>query len=301
MACYSLGMCPVADYLALGDPGYPRLLREIADPPAGLHRLGPYGFERPQIAIVGSRRASLYGLRVARDLASELGRSGYCVVSGLARGIDTAAHEGALAGGGTTVAVLGTGLDVVYPPENGELRDRISRTGALLTEFPPGQAPDKWTFPRRNRIISGLAWAVVVVESDLDGGAMITARMAGEQGRPLFAVPGRIDQPTSAGCHELIREGATLLRRAEDILEELSYLPGLGRASASAPPRSAAPEPEGVEGRVWAPLKAGAALGPDELAAETGLPPEQVASALPGLEIKGLVARRLDGRYETTG
>jgi DNA processing protein len=288
------------DYLALGDPGYPRLLREISDPPAGLYRRGPYGFDRPGIAVVGSRRPTLYGLRVARALADDLARRGFCVISGLARGIDTAAHEGALAAGGPTVAVLGTGLDVVYPPENGDLHRRIGEAGAVLSEFPLGRPPDRRAFPRRNRIVSGLAVAVVVVESAPDGGAMITARMAGEQGRPLFAVPGRIDQPTSAGCHQLIRDGAALLTGAGDILEELSYLEGRLAPAAAAPAARGRriPALPADEARVLACFRGGEILGADALVAPTGLAAGPIAAALLGLELKGLLVRQLDGRYE---
>jgi len=215
------------DFATRADPGYPRLLREISDPPIGLYRRGPYMFERPGVAIVGSRRATLYGQSVAKRLGAELAERGFCVVSGLARGIDTAAHEGALSVGGTTAAVLGTGIDIIYPPENLDLYRRIAVKGAVLSEFPFGRPADRDSFPMRNRIVSGLSAAVVVVESDTHGGAMTTAKFAGEQGRILFAVPGRIDQSTSAGCNQLIRDGATLLTGVGDILQEIQYLGGL--------------------------------------------------------------------------
>ena len=192
-----------------------------------LHRKGGYLFEQPCIAVVGSRRTTLYGQSVAKKLGSDLARLGFCVVSGLARGIDTAAHEGALSVGGKTAAVLGCGIDIVYPPENLDLYRRIVETGAVLSEFPFGRKADKQTFPMRNRVVAGISEAVVVVESDVQGGAMITARFAGEQGRLIYAVPGRIDQPTSHGCHQLIRDGATLFTGIDDILNELNYLDGL--------------------------------------------------------------------------
>ncbi len=289
------------DYLALGDEGYPALLREIHDPPAGLYRRGPYGFDRPGVAVVGSRRATHYGLRIARDLGADLARRGLCGISGMARGIDTAAHEGALEAGGPTVAVLGTGLDVVYPPENDGLHRRIGQTGAVLSEFPFGRAPDRRSFPMRNRIVSGLSLAVVVVESAADGGAMITARLAGEQGRSLFAVPGRIDQPSSAGCHQLIRDGATLLTEAGDILEELAYLAGRLPPAPAAEPRRAAARTAALapdEARLWTCFRGGAIIGRDALSEPTGLPAARSAAGLLGLELKGFVARRLDGTYE---
>ena len=214
-------------FLTPADPGYPRLLREIHDPPVGLYRKGPYGFEHPCVAIVGTRRATLYGQAVAKRLGAELAGRGFCVVSGLARGIDTAAHEGALSAGGRTAAVLGTGIDIIYPPENLDLYRRIADRGAILSEFPFGRPADRDSFPMRSRILSGICEAVVVVESDLRGGAMAAAKFAGEQGRLLFAVPGRIDQSTSAGCNQLIRDGATLLTGVGDILQEMQYLGGL--------------------------------------------------------------------------
>jgi len=215
------------------DPGYPRLLREIHDPPVGLYRKGNYALDGPCVAIVGSRRATAYGQSVARRLGAELGQRGFCVVSGLARGVDTAAHEGALSAGGRTAAVLGTGIDVIHPPENLGLYRRIADTGAVLSEFPFGRSVDKDSFAMRSRVISGVCEAVVVVESDLWGGAMSTAKFAGEQGRLLFAVTGRIDLSTSAGPNQLIRDGATLLTRVEDVLQELQYLGGLRPAPAA--------------------------------------------------------------------
>jgi len=290
-----------ADFIALGDSGYPEALRQIPDPPLGIYRQGAYAFDRPGIAIVGTRRATLYGRTVARTLASECARSGFCVVSGLALGIDTAAHEGALAAGGRTVAVLGTGLDVAYPPENRELQRRIAESGAVLSESPFGRPPTRWSFPLRNRVVSGLSDGVVVVESGFDGGAMITARMACEQGRPVFAVPGRIDQPGSTGCHRLIRDGVTLLTGIDDILEELSYLGGRRPPPVAARPGGSVAERSGLngdEGSVLGAFRGGEILGTDGIGSLTGLPVPRVASALVMLELKGLVFRQLDGRYE---
>jgi DNA processing protein len=214
-------------FIGRGDAGYPSLLREIHDPPVGLYRRGAYGFGQPCVGVVGSRRATLYGQSVAKKLGAELAQRGFCVVSGLARGIDTAAHEGALSAGGRTVAVLGTGIDIIFPPENLGLYRRIAQEGAVLTESPFGRPADRDSFEKRSRIISGICEAVVVVESELRGGAMATARFAGEQGRLVFAVPGRIDQSSSSGCNQLIRDGATLLTRVDDLVQELQYLGGL--------------------------------------------------------------------------
>jgi DNA processing protein len=215
------------EFLSAGEPGYPALLAEIEDPPIGLYRKGAYLFENPCIAIVGSRRATVYGQSVAKMLGAELAERGFCVVSGLARGVDTAAHEGALNVGGRTAAVLGTGIDIITPPENLALYRRIAETGAILSEFPFGRAADGDSFAMRSRVISGICEAVIVVESDLRGGAMSAAKFAGEQGRLLFAVPGRIDQSISGGCNQLIRDGATLLTRVDDVLQEIQYLGGL--------------------------------------------------------------------------
>lgn len=289
-----------ADYITAPEAAYPRLLREIHDPPIGLYKKGPGGYEGQCIAVVGSRRPTQYGVGVARRLAAELAGLGICIVSGLARGIDSAAHEGALEAGGRTVAVLGTGIDIVYPPENLELFRRIAGNGAVLSEFPFGRRADRSTFAMRNRIVSGMSTAVVVVESAVDGGAMITARFAGEQGRSLFAVPGRIDQPTSAGCHQLIRDGATLLTGVGDILSELNYLGGLRPApipdKPGAPAGSAGLTPN--EQAVLSRFADGAILAPDALAEATGLGAADVSAALMMLELKQRIGRRVDGAYE---
>lgn len=289
-------------FVTTRDPAYPRLLREINDPPIGLYRRGSYDFSQPAIAIVGSRRTTLYGQSVARKLGSELARLGFCVVSGLARGIDTAAHEGALEAGGRTAAVLGTGIDLVYPPENLALYRRLEEAGAILSEFPFGRRADKQSFAMRNRIVSGMCEAVVVVESDVSGGAMITARFAGEQGRLLFAVPGRIDQNSSAGCHQLIRDGATLLTSVDDLLSELNYLDGLrppaiGEKAADV----AAGRPANLtdeEARVFAGFSGGEILSVDDLAGQTGLSAAQLSAILMMLELKRLVVKRADGTFE---
>lgn len=292
-----------ADFITPHDPGYPRLLREIHDPPIGLYRQGRYECGHPGVAIVGSRRTTLYGQAVARKLAAELGRLGFCVVSGLARGIDTAAHDGALSAGGRTVAVLGAGLDIIYPPENLGLFRRIAADGAILTEFPFGRRADRQSFAMRNRIVAGMCEATVVIESDVNGGAMITARFAGEYGRLVFAVPGRIDQNTSAGCHQLIRDGATLLTGVDDLLSELDYLDGLRPAPIGAQPVAPAPPVPDVgltaeESRVCDAFRGGAILTPDAITALTGLGAAELSSILMLLELKKVVVRRADGAFE---
>lgn len=289
-------------FLTIRDAAYPRLLREINDPPIGLYRRGTYDFSQPAIAIVGSRRTTLYGQSVARKLGGELARLGFCVVSGLARGIDTAAHEGALEAGGRTVAVLGTGIDLVYPPENLALYRRLEEAGAILSEFPFGRRADRQSFAMRNRIVSGMCEAVVVVESDVSGGAMITARFAGEQGRLLFAVPGRIDQSSSAGCHQLIRDGATLLTSVDDLLSELNYLDGLRPVAIGEKASDvAAGRPANLtddEARVFASFKGGEILSVDALAAQTERSAAQLSAILMMLELKRLVVKRADGAFE---
>lgn len=291
-----------AVFITTRDEGYPKFLKEIHDPPIGLYRKGPYLFEHRCVAIVGSRRATLYGQTVAKKLGAELAQLGFCVVSGLARGIDTAAHEGALSVGGRTAAVLGCGIDIVYPPENLSLYRRIAETGAVLSEFPFGRKADKQTFPMRNRVVTGMSEAIVIVESDVSGGAMITARFAGEQGRLLFAVPGRIDQPSSAGCHQLIRDGATLLTSVDDILNELNYLTGMrpqpGPARTTDAPTV---DLDADEQRIWECFRGGSMPTIDDLATQTGLAPAEISAALMMLELKRMVTKRADGTFEARG
>lgn len=283
------------------DRGYPRLLKEINDPPIGLYRKGCYEFDQPSVAIVGSRRTTLYGQSVAKKLGADLARLGFCVVSGLARGIDTAAHEGALSVGGKTAAVMGCGIDIVYPPENLSLYRQIEEQGAILSEFPFGRRADKQTFPMRNRVVAGICAATVVVETDVSGGSMITARFAGEMGRLLFAVPGRIDQATSQGCHQLIRDGATLLTGVDDILNELNYLNGLRPQ----PIQSKEPESDAVlaglseaEVAVYGCFAGGERLSADRLAELTGRPLPEISALLTLLELKHRVVKRADGLFE---
>lgn len=296
-----------ASFISLEDPLYPPLLRHLPDPPMGLYTLGTVGLSLPAIAIVGSRRASLYGLSVAKRFAMELARKGFCIISGLARGIDTAAHEGALAVDGATIAVLGCGVDKIYPPENKALYHSIAAKGTILSEFRLHQQADKYTFPMRNRIISGLAHAVVVVETDLNGGSMITARLAGEQGKQVLVVPGRIDQCSSLGCHALIREGATLVRHVDDILEELTHL-NL-KSSLSHSPKEAAkalkrpqspdhPPLSDAEALIVQLLQDKGPLGMELIVQKSQLSAQEVQMHLVLLELKHCIARRPDGRFE---
>lgn len=205
---------------------YPPCLREIHDaPPLLFYRGDPECLAAPVVALIGSRACSAYGRQVSCALAGELAAMGVTVISGLAYGIDGAAHRGALAAGGKTAGVLGCGIDIIYPKKHGPLYEAIGGQGLLLSEYPPGTAPDSFRFPARNRIISGLAAAVVVVEATLQSGSLITARLALDQGREVFAVPGRIDSVKSAGTHRLIQQGAYLVHSVQDIIEELGILP----------------------------------------------------------------------------
>jgi len=293
-----------ADFIVPEDEIYPPLLREISDPPIGLYRKGNYDFSLPSIAIVGSRRTTLYGQAVAKRFAAELARLGFCIVSGLAQGIDTAAHEGALSVGGRTVAVLGSGIDIIYPPQNIDLYRKIEATGAIISEFPFRRRADRQTFPMRNRVISGICDAVLVVESPASGGSMITARFAGEQNRLLCAVPGRIDQATSGGCHQLIRDGAVLVTSVEDILSELNYIDAQQPAAPTADGEDGKPAspPSNLteqEAQIMACFVGGSILTPDAIAAQTGLSASTLAPTLMMLELKHHLTRRLDGSWES--
>lgn len=264
------------------DPDYPVRLLEIDAPPPVLYvwgRLKPE--DRLAVAIVGTRRPTAYGLAVARDLAALLAGSGVTVVSGLARGIDAAAHRAALEAGGRTLAVLGSGLDRVYPPEHRRLAESAAAAGAVLTDYPMGTAPEAGNFPPRNRIISGLSLAVVIVEAGEGSGALITADFAAEQGREVFAVPGSIYSRASRGTNALLCAGARVLVSPEDVLEALN-LDAVARHEAAC---QALPD-DPTEARLLEALSA-EPTHVDELTARIGLPPSQVSAALAMLELKG--------------
>ncbi|HEU5161858.1 MAG TPA: DNA-processing protein DprA [Thermoanaerobaculia bacterium] len=289
-----------ADAIVLGDPGYPSRLEAIADPPLAFFARGRLELASAQsIAVVGSRRASPYGENAARRLASALASRGITVVSGMARGVDAAAHFAALgASPGSTVAVLGTGLDVAYPPEHRELRDRIAAEGLLLTEFAPGSPPRREHFPIRNRIIAGLSLGVVVIEAGEKSGSLITARLAAEEGREVFAVPGSIFSRNTIGSHRLIQDGAKLVGRVEDILEEIAELAELA-ASPQAPPERRAPvSPELA--RVLGALSAEDGTAVDAAAAQLGVGVEWLAPRLLALELAGEVRALPGTRYIIT-
>ncbi len=275
--------------IGLTEAGYPELLRHIHDPPPVLYALGAAALARPALAIVGTRRATPYGLRVARELAFALTKAGLQVISGMALGIDAAAHTGALEAGGDTVAVLGCGVDVVYPPSHVALYRRMLRSGgAVISEMPVGAGPDRGSFPRRNRIISGLCLGVIVVEAAARSGALITARCAGEQGREVFAVPGPIGN-SSAGCHALIKDGAKLVEGVDDVLQELP-------AWIVAAPQSETVAPPGAAGQVYGLLR-GEPRHIDELAREGDMAAQQVLGLLLELELEGLAAQYPGKRF----
>lgn len=280
--------------LTQADAGYPPLLREIYDAPLVLYLKGevPTTWRRG-LAVVGSRQTSRYGVETTRKLSYQIAYAGVPVVSGLARGIDTAAHTGALAAKGTTWAVVGCGLAHLYPPENEELAEKIVETGGLMmSELPLNTRPDKRTFPMRNRIVSGLSFGVLVTEAGSGSGALITARQALEQGRSVFAVPGRIDNPQAKGCHELIKEGAALAESVDDILAELEFLIPKSEVAA---PRTPPADLTDVEKLVFDAL--GSEETPlDALIQKTGLPSAKVSSTLLRLEMKKLV-RQLPGKH----
>ena len=270
--------------LTLDDPDYPRLLREIPDPPPVLYLRGTIKPEDEwAVAVVGTRRVTAYGRQATARLAGDLARAGVCIVSGLAKGVDTLAHRAALEAGGRTIAVLGNGLDQVYPPENAALAQEIAARGALVSEFPPGVPPDAQNFPRRNRVISGLARATLVVEASPISGALITAERALEQGRDVFAVPGSIFSPQSEGPNTLIRDGARPVLTANDLLEELHF----GSIAEQKAMRETLPADE-TEAALLR-LIGAEPVHLDELGRAAGLPIAAVSSALTMLELKGLV------------
>ena len=274
------------------DENYPEMLRQIYDPPIVLYVKGTLTpRDKNSVALVGSRMTTSYGMNVARKLAYQLAYMGVTVISGGARGIDTAAHQGALSAKGRTIAVLGTGINQIFPAENGPLFEKIISNGALITQFPFNRPPDKQSFPIRNRIVAGMTLGTVVVEANLTSGALITANFAVEYGRQVFAVPGPIDSPRSKGCHDLIKKGAKLCEGAEDIVTEFEYLF----------PTSNKPQPGGAqlpgltltdnEKLIYDALGT-EELFMDEVIGKTGLPASTVSVALLTLEMKKLVQQK---------
>ncbi len=287
--------------------GYPPLLRDISDAPPLLYVRGEIiEADRGAVAIVGTRTATRYGIDVSYKLARELAQEGVTVISGLAQGIDAAAHRGALDGGGRTIAVLGNGIDSVYPSQNRDLAAQIAVRGALVTEFPIGAKPEAHHFPRRNRVISGMSLGVLIVEAPEKSGALITASAALEQGRDVFAVPGDILRPSSAGANRLIQDGAKLIMDVRDILEELTLIADYEPSSTATPPAkpSHAPKPpedfdSDIERRIYAMLSTDP-VHVDDLIRASGLGAGDVLATLTLLELKDL-ARNVGGMQYCTG
>ncbi len=285
--------------ISRGSEDYPELLEQIPGPPAELYVNGdPDVLQLPAIAIVGSRNPTRGGLRNAFEFSRHLGSSGFCIVSGLAEGIDTAAHQGALEAGAPTVAFLGHGIDRVYPAANRDLAHEIARHGALVSEFALGTHPQRALFPQRNRLISGMSLGTLVVEAARRSGSLITARLAGEQGREVFALPGSIHNPLSRGCHKLIRQGAKLVETADDIVAELaplaSHVVQTAREAAADSTRRQGESEEYLQLRK---CLSHDPMAIDELAANSGLTIDQVSSMLLILELEGEVESLSGGRY----
>jgi DNA processing protein len=280
--------------ITLADAHYPRGLLEIPDPPVLLYAAGrPELLQGAALAIVGSRNASAQGESNAEDFARVFSEAGLTIVSGLAVGIDAAAHRGGLAGPGSTIAVLGTGIDVVYPRRNAELCRQIAERGLLVSEFPLGTAPAAYNFPRRNRLISGLSRGCLVVEAALASGSLITARAAADQGRDVFAIPGSIHSPLYKGCHALIKAGAKLVESADDVLAELSGFRPSGYASTTAPLQATDKAEPGLLGRMGH-----EPVDIDFLCSIAGMSPEQVSAELLRLELDGRVTALPGGLYQ---
>ncbi len=282
---------PQNNIVTLADADYPQALLNIPDPPLLLYVKGRRELlNQPALAIVGSRNATTQGLSNAEAFAQAVSVAGLCIVSGMAHGIDAAAHRGGLRGQGSSIGVVGTGLDKIYPAANRELAHQLAQEGALISEFSLGTPPLAANFPRRNRIISGLSLGCLVVEASLQSGSLITARMALEQGREVFAIPGSIHAPQSKGCHHLIKQGAKLVERAQDILEEL------GHFAASPSRQVAVPEEH--------PLFAHLGFDPvdmDSLIQRSGLTIEALSAILLQLELEGVVATLPGGLYQRIG
>lgn len=277
-----------ADIVTVDSPDYPEDLKKIYDPPLLLYVKGDLRKEEQTLAIVGARRPTYYGRRQAEKLSGALASKGWTIVAGLARGIDSHAHEGALGAGGRTIAALGSGLLSIYPRENKRLAEQIAESGAVISEFPMTARPDPWNFPRRNRIISGLCRGVLIVEAGRTSGSLITAKWATEQNRLVFAVPGRVDSSLSAGCHALIRDGAILVEKVDDVLAEL------GSSLTHEPGEELAPvipDDLSAEEKLLMGLLGREPKHIDDLIGESGLGAAQVSSCLVMLEIKKLAVQ----------
>lgn len=287
--------------LTLADPEYPEMLRSISDPPAVLYVSGQAdALSLPQLAIVGSRNPTPTGFETARAFSRHLAAHGLAITSGLALGIDSAGHQGALDADGVTIAVFGCGIDIVYPKSQAALAQAITERGALVSEFPPGMPPARGHFPQRNRIVSGLALGTLVVEAARASGSLITARLASDFGREVFAVPGSIHSPLSRGCHRLIRDGAKLVESATDIFEELGPMAGalknLAIEDLSHDDENHAAEPDQAYQKLLS-VMSGEPMTIDTLTRHAGLTAREVSSMLLILELQGFVETVPGGRY----
>ena len=286
---------PLRHVFSRDHPRYPQRLHHLANPPRKLHvqgRLDLLG--APCLAIVGSRNCTAHGAHDARQFARALSQAGLCIVSGLAHGVDAAAHRGALEGGGGSIAVLGTGIDIDYPDSNADLAERLRSEGCVVTEFEPGTPPRPWHFPQRNRLIGALSLGVLVVEATVDSGTMSTVREALELGRDVFAIPGSIHSTLSKGCNKLIREGAKLVETAADVLEELALPPGVRLAPPPAEPALASPfDPSAVLNALG-----GSPMSMDQVAHATGWPVSRVAAELSRLQVSRPVVALPGGWYQ---
>ena len=280
------------------DRGYPALLAAIPDPPPVLWLRGDRSaLDGPAVAVVGSRAGTAYACEVSRTLGADLASRGVTVVSGLARGVDSAAHRGVLAAGGRTIAVLGSGVDVVYPSEHADLAGEIVRRGLLVSEFPPGTTPRPAHFPMRNRLISGLSRAVVVVEASERSGSLITARLALEQGRDVMAVSGNVLSGRNRGAHALLRDGARIVETAVDVVEELGLEPAAACGASGAAASRGAGGPQEPPDSILRHMDAGDVYDIDDLAARSGLDSAALLARLTELELRGRVARAAGGGF----
>lgn len=289
------------DVIPINDERYPQLLKNICDPPVCLFSRGSVMNEEPSVGVVGSRKASGYGISTAKKISSDLARYGICIVSGMARGIDTAAHLGALSAKGRTIAVFGCGLDIIYPPENKRLMEKIIENGAVISEYPPGVQPMPHHFPVRNRIVSGMSAGILVVEAGEKSGSLITAQLALEQGRDVYALPGNVISVNSKGTNKLIQDGAKLVTSVEDILEEMFWYKNLQSKRVldadSYHCRKALPDSLDEDERSVIEMLAIEELQIDEIQQKLDCEMPVVHRVLLSLEMKGIVKREAGGKY----
>ncbi|HLV08841.1 MAG TPA: DNA-processing protein DprA, partial [Halanaerobiales bacterium] len=299
----------VINYRLLIDDEYPEELKSLYDPPPVLYYKGDFSFIEPAVSIIGSRRCTAYGRKTAERLAYDLVQCGISIVSGMARGIDTHGHIGALKGKGKTIAVLGSGLDIIYPPENKDLFQEIQKSGVVISEYPPGVKPHPGNFPQRNRIISALSLGVVVVEAADRSGSLITADLALEQGREVFAVPGNIDRVTSRGCNNLIKRGAKLVSNIEDIMEELFLFKNKKRdnnfqqesKTNNEERNKSYPSLSEDERKIIDIVQEEIEIHINKIVEKSGFNISQVNTILLKLELKGLVSREAGKKYSFLG